>query len=176
MVRHLVLLISALVLMASASQTQAGSHEAAGDEEVKMRGIGWILLRSHEPKKLAEFYFALGFKEWASSERIIGLHAGGGAAFEIGYLDEGSPNNPPRTTRTQVSAAAIIGVNNADMVAERAREAGAMFIESRHTPETRMYYIADPEGNVIGFAEDGPMWGQFGELERLGIEPVNPEQ
>ena len=155
----------------------AGSHETSGDtEEVKLRGIGWVLLRSHDPKKLAEFYYALGFKEWASSERIIGLHAGGGAAFEIGYLDEDAPDNPTRTTRTQVTAAAILGVNNADLVAERARAAGAMFIESRHTPETRMYYIADPDGNVIGFAEDGPMWGEVGELERLGIEPVNPQQ
>ena len=176
MVKPLALVLSALVLMGGATAAQAGSHEAGAAEDVKLRGIGWIVLRSHDPQKLAEFYYALGFKEWASSERIIGLHAGGGAAFEIGRLDEGAPANPPRTTRTEVSAAAILGVNNADLVAERAREAGAMFIESRHTPETRMYYIADPDGNVIGFAEDGPMWGEVGELERLGIEPVNPEQ
>lgn len=174
--QRVVLMWSLLIVALAASQVQAGSHEAAGGEDVKLRGIGWVLLRSHDPKKLAEFYYALGFKEWASSERIIGLHAGGGAAFEIGYLDEGAPVNPARTTRTQVTAAAILGVNNADLVAERAREAGAIFIESRHTPETRMYYIADPDGNVIGFAEDGPMWGEVGELERLGIEPVNAEQ
>ena len=70
--------------VAALSLPASDSPETADVSEIRMRGIGWAVLRSQDPRKLAEFYFALGFKEWASSERIIGLHAGGGAALEIG--------------------------------------------------------------------------------------------
>jgi len=154
----------------------AGGADIESDrEEIRMRGIGWHVLRSHDPGKLAQFYLALGFREWASSERIIGLHAGGGAAIEIGHLDEASAESPHMTTRTQSSAAVIFGTSDAARVAENARAAGAMFVETWTSGDTTLYYIGDPEGNVIGFAEDGPMWGNTEELRRLGIEPKNTE-
>jgi len=150
----------------------ASDHENTATE-IKMRGIGWVLLRSHDPKRLAEFYYALGFKEWASSERIIGLHAGGGAAIEIGRLDADVTPNPVITSRTQASSGVIFGTTDVEQVAENARTAGAMFVELWTSGTIKLYYIGDPEGNVIGFAEDGPMWGNMEELQRLGITPKN---
>lgn len=160
-------------LAAGISMAEDRTQEDMAGNEIKMRGIGWHVLRSHDPQKLAEFYVALGFKEWASSERIIGLHAGGGAAIEIGYLDEKAPANPVVETRTQSAAAVIFGTSDAARVAESASAAGASFIETWTSGDVTIYYIGDPEGNVIGFAEDGPMWGNTEELRRLGIEPRN---
>ena len=151
----------------------APADDADQGEQIRMRGIGWLVLRSHDPKNLAEFYYALGFKEWASSERIIGLHAGGGAALEIGRLDSGAESNPTISSRTQSRSGVIFGTTDVERVAENARRAGAMFVERYVSGPETLYYIGDPEGNVIGFAEDGPMWGSTEELERLGIEPVN---
>jgi len=161
--------------VAALSLPASDSPETADVSEIRMRGIGWAVLRSQDPRKLAEFYFALGFKEWASSERIIGLHAGGGAALEIGYLDEAAPANPLIKTRTQAASAVIFGTTDAARVAQNAREAGASFVETWTSGDTTLYYIGDPDGNVIGFAEDGPMWGNTEELRRLGIEPRNVE-
>ena len=150
-----------------------GSPGEADATKVQMRGIGWAVFRSHNPRKLADFYIALGFQEWASSERIIGLHAGGGAAIEIGYLDQAAPANNAIKTRTYSSAAVIFGTTDAERVARDARSAGATFVETWSSGDITLYYIGDPDGNVIGFAEDGPMWGNTEELQHLGIEPKN---
>lgn len=149
---------------------------SAAQSDFTMKGIGWYVIRSHDLDALADFYRALGFQEWASSERIVGLRAGGGAALEIGHLDPGAPANPPRTSRAQAPAMAIFGVTDVEAVVTRARAAGATFIEKYDSPGgTPLYYIGDPDGNVIGFAEDGPMWGNTNELDALGLTPV-PEK
>lgn len=135
--------------------------------DVELRGIGWIVLRSKDPERLANYYAALGFEEWARSPRIIGFKAGGGAVLEIGKLDEAAPVPTPKSARTQVQHAAIIGTKQAKEVAERAKTAGATFIETYTSGNVAIYYIADPDGNVIGFAEDGPMWGNAEELGRV---------
>ncbi len=142
----------------------------------RMKGIGWVVIRSHDRDLLEAFYRALGFQEWASSEKIIGLRAGGGAAIELGRLDPDAPKNPPRTSREQAPAMAIFGTDNVAEVVARAEANGATFIEPYDSPAgTPLVYIGDPDGNVIGFAEDGPMWGSTEELEILGITPT-PEQ
>ena len=141
-----------------------------------MKGIGWVVIRSHDRDRLEAFYRALGFQEWASSEKIIGLRAGGGAAMELGHLDPGSPKNPPRASREQAPAMVIFGVDNVAEVVALAEANGATFIEPYDSPGgVPLVYIGDPDGNVIGFAEDGPMWGNSKELEVLGITPT-PEQ
>lgn len=148
----------------------------AEDAAPKMKGIGWYVIRSHDRDALADFYRALGFQEWASSAKIVGLRAGGGAALEIGHLDPDAPANPPRTSRAQAPAMAIFGVTDVEAVVARAREAGATFVEEYASPGgASLYYIGDPDGNVVGFAEDGPMWGNTDELDALGLTPV-PEQ
>ena len=145
-------------------------------EAPRMKGIGWVVIRSHDRDRLEAFYRALGFQEWASSEKIIGLRAGGGAAMELGHLDPDAPKNPLRTSREQTPAMVIFGVDNVAEVVARAEANGATFIEPYDSPAgTPLVYIGDPDGNVIGFAEDGPMWGNTEELEVLGIIPT-PEQ
>ena len=158
-------------LLILAPQTPSFAEDAP-----RIKGIGWLVLRSHDRDRLEAFYRALGFQEWASSDRIIGLHAGGGAALELARLDPDVPKNPPRTTKEDASATVIFGTDNVAEVIERARANGATFIEMWDNPANiPLVYIGDPDGNVIGFAEDGPMWGNMEELEALGIEPT-PEQ
>lgn len=145
---------------------------AMAEEAIKMKGIGWYVIRSHDRDARADFYRALGFEEWASSSKIVGLRAGGGAALEIGHLDPDAPKNPPRTSRNQSQAMAIFGVNDVEEVVRRARAAGATFVERYDSPGgTPLYYLGDPDGNVVGFAQDGPMWGNTEELKALGLEP-----
>ena len=142
----------------------------------RMKGIGWVVIRSHDRDRLEAFYRALGFQEWASSDKIIGLRAGGGAAMELGRLDPDAPRNPRRTSREQSPAMVIFGTDNVAEVVALARANGATFIEPYDSPAgTPLVYIGDPDGNVIGFAQDGPMWGNTEELDVLGITPT-PEQ
>ena len=164
MVRHVIAACFVLAFL-------AGSAKAA---EIELRGIGWIVLRSKDPERLANYYTALGFKEWARSPRIIGLKAGAGAVLEIGKLDASAPDPKPKPTRTQVQQAAIVGTKQAKQVAEQAKAAGAAFIETYDSGGIAIYYIADPDGNVIGFAEDGPMWGNSDELKRVPDIKISP--
>ncbi len=148
---------SSIFLPSGSALSQGAVPEATATH---LRGIGIVLIRSHDPKSLADFYRALGFKDWLSSERIIGMHAGGGEALEIGYLDEGVELGPPVTSRTQVRAVAVFGTHNLKEVVENAEKNGALFVESfGEGDRIDLYYIADPEGNVMGFMERGPMFG-----------------
>lgn len=167
--------VVATVLVAAVSLSTAIAEDSPGKGPA-MKGIGWYVIRSHDRDALADFYRALGFQEWASSAKIVGLRAGGGAALEIGHLDVDAPANPPRTSRAQASTMAIFGVSDVEALVARARAAGAIFVEKYDSPGgTPLYYIGDPDGNVVGFAEDGPMWGNTEELDALGLTPV-PEK
>ena len=138
-----------------------------GELKTHLRGVAIVLIRSHNRDKLSDFYRALGFRDWASSERIIGLHAGGGEVLEIGHLEEGAPANPPRTSRTQATALAVFGTHELENVLKAAEANGATFIEAwPEEGEAEMYYIGDPDGNVMGFMARGPMFGD--EMERGG--------
>ncbi len=163
MIKPVFLVVAALALLVT--PTLANDH-------LQMKGIGWYVILSHDRDALADFYRAIGFQEWASSSKIVGLRAGGGAALEIGHLDPEAPKNPPRTSRDQSQAMAIFGVNDVEAVAARARAVGATFVERYDSPGgTPLYYLGGPDGNVIGFAEDGPMWGNTEELKVLELEP-----
>jgi catechol 2,3-dioxygenase-like lactoylglutathione lyase family enzyme len=167
--------ISSVVAVALTLSTLPETPAFAADTP-RMKGIGWVVIRSHDRDRLEAFYRALGFQEWASSERIIGLRAGAGAAIELGHLDPDAPKNPPRTSRDQAPAMVIFGTDNVAEVVARAEAKGASFIEPYDSPANiLLVYIGDPDGNVIGFAQDGPMWGNTEELEVLGIE-TTPEQ
>jgi catechol 2,3-dioxygenase-like lactoylglutathione lyase family enzyme len=144
-------------------------------QEIELRGIGWIVLRSKDPDRLANFYAALGFQEWARSPRIIGFRIGkDGASLEIGRLDPAAPSPDPKAGRAHVQQAAIIGTKQAKQVAARAEAAGATFVETYRSGDIGIYYVGDPDGNVIGFAEDGPMWGNNDELKRVPDVKVAP--
>lgn len=164
MVRHVITIGAVFAML-------VGAAVAA---DIELRGIGWIVLRSKDPERLARYYTAIGFEEWARSPRIIGLKAGGGAVLEIGKLDMAAPDPQPKASRTFVQHAAIVGTKQAKAVAERAKAAGATFIETYDSGGVAIFYIADPDGNVIGFAEDGPMWGNSNELKRVPDIKIAP--
>lgn len=159
-----------LLLALSAPQSTRAQWDqdwTQGELKTHLRGVAIVLIRSHDPKKLADFYRTLGFRDWASSERIIGLHAGGGEVLEIGYLDKDTPVNPPRTSRTQSQAVAVFGTHEIEEVLKNAEANGATFVEGwPEEGEPEMYYIGDPDGNVMGFMARGPMFGD--EMERGG--------
>lgn len=135
--------------------------------ETPLRGIGTVLIRSHNPELLAAYYRTLGFKDWRRSERIIGFHVGGGEGLEIGYLDEGIEPAPIRTSRTEIQGPVpVFGTHDIEGVLANAEANGALFIEPVG-PGDRidLYYIADPEGNVFGFQERAPMFGDDMEID-----------
>ena len=59
-----------------------------GDATVKFRGIGWVVLRSPNRERLAEFYRALGFVQASVSTNVIGFYCIGNvrSISSAGYL------------------------------------------------------------------------------------------
>ena len=114
-----------------------------------------ILLRSPNPEKLAEFYLALGMKESRRNQfGVIILLEGGRGSLEIVEMHPDTSPGGPKTTRTQQGVVAIFETTDQAEVVRRAKLAGARLIE-RWNSSTRghsIYYIADPENNIIGFA------------------------
>ena len=119
--------------------------------------VATVLLRSPEPMKLAQFYEALGFKK----ERVVGdlgvvfhleNHAG---SLEVARMDANTQPSGPKTSRTQQGVVAIFETDQQEEVVRRARAAGSPMIEkwTMSTRDVSIYYIADPENNILGFAE-----------------------
>jgi predicted enzyme related to lactoylglutathione lyase len=96
--------------------------------------------------------------------------------LEIGRLDEAASDPKPPSTRTHVQQAAIVGTKQARDIAARAKAAGATFVEEYTSGDVALFYISDPDGNVIGFAEDGPIWGNADELKRVPDVRIAPGQ
>lgn len=136
-------------------------------ETIEMRGIGWVVLRSKTPEKLAAFYAAIGFQEWARSPRVIGFKAGGGAALEIARLDPAAPDPLIPASSRVARHISTLGSKQAKEIAARAKTAGAPWVDEFRSGDVSLFYVCDPEGNVIGFGEDGPMWGNQDELSRV---------
>ncbi len=90
-------------------------------ETIEMQGIGWVVLRSKTLEKLAEFYAALGFEEWARSPRVIGFKAGGGAALEITRLDPASSDQLIPASSRVARHISTLGSKQAKEIAQRAR-------------------------------------------------------
>lgn len=151
---------AALILFLSALSAIAA-------ETIEMRGIGWVVLRSKTPEKLAAFYAALGFQEWARSPRVIGFKAGGGAALEITRLDSSAPDPVIPASSRVARHISTLGSKQAKEIAVRAKAAGAPWVDEFKSADVSLFYVCDPEGNVIGFGEDGPMWGNQDELTRV---------
>ena len=156
-------LIVLLGVASAGAQSRAERDRASmgdqGDDKVKFRGVGWVVIRSHNRDRLAEFYRALGFVQAGSSSNVVGLYAGRQAGVEIGHLDPDVPASQPKTSRTQARMVAIFGTTNVQEVVARARNAGATMVERVSSEgNDALYYIGDPDGNVIGFSEVGPMW------------------
>jgi len=152
--------VAALIVLVLASVTVSA-------EPIEMRGIGWVVLRSKTPEKLASFYAALGFEEWARSPRVIGFKAGGGAALEITRLDPTAPDPVIPASSRMARHISTLGSKQAKEIAARATAAGAPWVDEYTSGNVSLFYVCDPEGNVVGFGEDGPMWGNTDELDRV---------
>lgn len=115
-----------------------------------------ILLRTHNPAKLTEFYEALGMRK-------VRVTPSGGAYFylegdlgglEILPMHPDAQPGPPKTSRTQQGVVAIFETTDQEEVVRRARAAGSPMIEEWKATEAPIFifYIADPENNIFGFA------------------------
>ena len=115
-----------------------------------------ILVRSPDPAKLSEFYIALGFQK-------VRVSANGGVIFhldgqvgslEVVKMDPNTKPGPAKTSRTQQGVVAIFETTDQEAVIARAKAAGATLVE-KWTASDRpvsIYYIADPENNILGVA------------------------
>ncbi len=116
-----------------------------GNDQVKFRGVGWVVIRSHNRDRLAEFYRALGFVQGGSSENVVGLYVGRQVALEIGHLDPDAAPSRAKTSRTQARTVAIFGTTNVQEVLDRAKKAGATTIEKVFSEgNDTLYYIWRP--------------------------------
>jgi predicted enzyme related to lactoylglutathione lyase len=129
---------------------------AGAQEAPKYFSTPTILVRSPDPAKLAPFYEALGFKK-------VRVSGNGGAIFHIegstGSLEvvKMDPKTKPamgKTSRTQQDVVAIFETDNQDEVVRLAKANGATVVE-KWTASDRpvsIWYIGDPENNILGFA------------------------
>jgi len=112
-------------------------------------------LRSPDPVKLAEFYLALGIKEVRRSAFGIFVNLEGDhGSLEILGMDENTKPGGPRNTRTQQGVVVIFETTDQAEVVRRAKVAGSPLIARWNSSERghSIYYIADPENNIFGFA------------------------
>ncbi len=114
-----------------------------------------ILLRTPDPAALTKFYVALGMKIARVSERGTVIYLEGNVgSLEIAFMDPNSRPSGPKTSRTQQGVVAIFETTDQEQVVRRARAAGSPMIEkwTSSQADVSIYYIADPENNIFGFA------------------------
>ena len=115
-----------------------------------------ILLRTHNPAKLAEFYEAIGMKKYrVTSTGSVYFHLEGDmGSLEVLAMHPDAEHGPPKTSRTQQGVVVIYETTDQEEVVRRARAAGSPMIERWDASEAdiSIYYIADPENNIFGFA------------------------
>ena len=115
-----------------------------------------ILLRTPEPALLSKFYEALGMRIARVSERgsVFIYLVGNVGSWEILNMDPNTQPGGPKTSRTQQGVVAIFETTDQEEVVRRARVAGSPMIEkwTSSQADISIYYIADPENNIFGFA------------------------
>ena len=114
-----------------------------------------ILIRSPDPHALAEFYLALGLKEGRRTPTGVFIYLENNhASIEILKMDPNTPISGPKTSRTQQGVVPIFEATDQVDVVRRAELAGSPLIERLNSSARghSLYYIADWENNIIGFA------------------------
>ncbi len=115
-----------------------------------------ILVRSPDPAKLSEFYTALGFQKVRVSPKggVIFHLDGAVGSLEVVQMDAATKPGPAKTSRTQQGVVAIFEVSDQAALVARAKAAGATLVEKWDASNrpVSIYYIGDPENNVLGFA------------------------
>ncbi|NKB45191.1 MAG: hypothetical protein GKS03_13040 [Alphaproteobacteria bacterium] len=115
-----------------------------------------ILLRTPYPANLSKFYIALGMKvgSVAPSGTVNIYHEGGSGSLEILKMDPSTEPGGAKTSRTQQGVVAIFETTDVEEVVRRARAAGSPLVEkwTSSRVDVSIYYIADWENNIFGFA------------------------
>ena len=147
-------LIFAALLLAFAGFTV--THNVTGQDNVPLfTSTPTILIRSPNPDKLAQYYIALGFKRARSANGTTGFVIEGNVgSLEVLKMDKNTQPSGPKTSRTQQGVVAIYETTDQAALVARAKAAGATLIEKFDATESpiSIYYIADPEYNILGFA------------------------
>ena len=103
-----------------------------------------------------KFYQALGFKKFreAQSGGTIFHIEGDIGSLEILQMDKNTKPSGPKTTRTQQGVVAIFETTDQAGIIARAKAAGATLVEKWDASDRpiSIYYVGDPEHNIIGFA------------------------
>jgi hypothetical protein len=87
---------------------------------------------------------------------VAQFETGGGGLLELARLDAGAPPPAEPTGRRQVNVAAVFLTTNLNQAIENALLAGGRKLETLPLPTAMVTYVADPEGNVIGFRQNAP--------------------
>jgi predicted enzyme related to lactoylglutathione lyase len=134
------------------------AQEIAGDKSSPplFTSSPTILLRSPDPAKLARFYEALGMKIARVSKQggVFIYLEGNHGSLEILAMDTKTRPGGPKTSRTQQGVVVIFETTDQAEVVRRAKAAGSPLIERWNSSQRghSIYYIADPENNIFGFA------------------------
>ncbi len=149
--------LAAVVIPALAWFVPYSKAEISGDTASPplFTSVPTILLRSPDPIALGKFYAALGMKITRVSERGTVIHLEGNVgSLEIAVMDPSSEPGGPKTSRTQQGVVAIFETTDQEALVRRARAAGSPMIEkwTSTQAEISIYYIADPENNIFGYA------------------------
>jgi catechol 2,3-dioxygenase-like lactoylglutathione lyase family enzyme len=132
------------------------TNAAAQDKTPLFTATPTILVRTPDPAKLSEFYKALGFKVARISPTggVIFYLEGNVGSLEVLRMDASTKPGPAKTSRTQQGVVAIFETDDQAGVVARAKAAGATLVEKWDASDRpiSIYYIADPENNVLGFA------------------------
>ncbi len=147
MARRLLIFLLALLAWTSPAVAQQTA--------IEFTSIPKVLVRSPDPVKLAEFDKALGFAEVSRNNFGVNFYLQGSVgALEVLKMDKDTRPSGPKTSRTQQGVVAIFEVTDQQALIARAKAAGATLIErwdASDRPAT-IYYIGDPEYNILGFA------------------------
>ena len=152
-----VLTITVLSTLGSALPLTVDAQELTGNTESPplFTSSPTILLRSPDPFKLAKFYEALGMKVTRTVKQGVVIHLEGKyGSLEIARMDPNTKPGGPKTTRTQQGVVVIFETTDQAEVVRRAKLAGSPLIERWNSSQRghSIYYIADPENNIFGFA------------------------
>ena len=145
-IAHIILGIALTTSAASLAQDKAPLFTAAPT----------VLVRSPDPAKLAEFYSALGFEKIRVSPNggVIFHLDGHVGSLEVVKMDANTKPGPAKTSRTQQGVVAIFETTDQAALVARAKAAGATLVEKWDASDrpVSIYYIGDPENNILGFA------------------------
>jgi predicted enzyme related to lactoylglutathione lyase len=121
--------------------------------------IATVIVRTPDPDKLAKYYQALGFVKQRDipGQGVLFHLQNHQGTLEIIKMDPDASPSGPKTSRTQQGVVAIFETDQLDEVVARAKALGSPLIDTwtHPTAGVSIHYIADPENNILGFANRG---------------------